>query len=72
MSVAPQEVCYLCMQQEERSLRAALLKQKEEQEKAEWAELQAWQARMAALRAQVLAVTSATQRTGTSVPSQGC
>ncbi|XP_071883275.1 uncharacterized protein [Anas platyrhynchos] len=47
-----QEVCYLCMQQEERSLRAALLKQKEEQERAEWAELQAWQARMAALRAQ--------------------
>uniref|UniRef100_A0A8C3GMC7 CCDC81 HU domain-containing protein n=1 Tax=Cairina moschata TaxID=8855 RepID=A0A8C3GMC7_CAIMO len=47
-----QEVCYLCMQQEEQSLRAALLKQKEEQERAEWAELQAWQARMAALHTQ--------------------
>ncbi|XP_035200877.1 uncharacterized protein LOC118177340 [Oxyura jamaicensis] len=47
-----QEVCYLCMQQEEQTVWAALLKQKEEQERAEWAELQAWQARMAALRAQ--------------------
>nr|XP_047910137.1 coiled-coil domain-containing protein 81-like isoform X5 [Anser cygnoides] len=49
---AGQEVCYLCMQQEEQSLRAALLKQKEEQERAERAELQAWKARMAALHAQ--------------------
>lgn len=60
------------MQQEEQSLRAALLKQKEEQERAERAELQAWKARMAALHAQVRTVTSATRRTGISLPWQGC
>ncbi|KAM6034856.1 uncharacterized protein LJ206_000514 isoform 2-T2 [Theristicus caerulescens] len=47
-----QEICYLCMQQEERNLRAALLEEKEKQESAKQAEQQAWQASMAALNAQ--------------------
>ncbi|KAM6232363.1 uncharacterized protein M6G45_014973 isoform 1-T1 [Spheniscus humboldti] len=47
-----QEVCYLCMQQEERNLRAALLEEKEKQERAERAQQQAWLASMAALSAQ--------------------
>ena len=59
------------MQQEERNLRAALLEEKEKQERAEWAEQEAWQANMAALNAQVLAVLSATQRNSISLPQAG-
>ena len=47
--LCPQEVCYLCLQQEQRRLRAAMLEEKEKKERAERAELQDWQARMAAL-----------------------
>ncbi|XP_042657368.1 uncharacterized protein LOC116961200 [Tyto alba] len=66
-----QEVCYLCRQQEERNLQAALLEEKEKQERAELAEQQAWQAHMAALNTQVLAALSATQRDGISLPQAG-
>ncbi|XP_052542638.1 coiled-coil domain-containing protein 81-like [Tympanuchus pallidicinctus] len=44
-----QEVCYLCLQQEQHRLRAAMLEEKEKKERAERAELQDWKTRMAAL-----------------------
>ncbi|XP_068771763.1 coiled-coil domain-containing protein 81-like [Struthio camelus] len=47
-----QEVCYLCMQQEERRLQAARREELARQERAEWAEHLACRAKTAALNAQ--------------------
>ena len=63
---APQEVCYLCMQQQEQRLRAARLEEAERQERAEWAEHEACRARTAALNAQVLEAFSAAPGNGLS------